>query len=415
MKVLFLGTFFPDDEIESVKKNSKKTVQNAANLLQWDYINGFESIYKNNVLLITKMCIGTFPNNYRKMFIKTRNFSSKNGSVGISVGFPNFYPIKQFLYPKICYKFIKKWIYNYSKEEKIIIAYSTLCTKEILKIKKIDKNIRIVLIVPDLPYYMNLDKNNMLYKIKRLYETKKLEECLKEIDAVVPITKYMENEINSNRKLKSVIIEGMINSKKSEKHHVYKNYFQFCYAGTLTKKYGIINLINDFRKIKNDNIRLVICGGGEMVREVEKSVKEDKRIIYKGVVSSDEAYEIQCQSDVLINPRMNDSEYIKFSFPSKILQYMKTGRPIICYKLDGIPDEYDNYLLFVNDGETLKSKMEFAIKMSHKKLDEIGRNAEEFVLNEKNNIVQVKKIVRILGENDDNKENDKKNIYKNKK
>ena len=398
MKVLFLGTFFPKNNLEDIKKNSKKSIQYASNILQWDYIEGFEKIYGGNLSLLTKMCIGTFPINYKKAAIHSTFFSYKNNVEGISAGFPNIYFVKQLLYPSACYKHIKKWINDNKEDEKLIVAYSAINAEQLIRIKKKYHNIKVALIIPDLPCYMNIGNNNIVYKIKRKYETLKLKKCLKIIDAIIPITSFMERLLNPNNELKSIVIEGMINSNIVPIEKKPSEIFEFCYSGTLTKKYGIMELIEAFKKIKNQNIRLVVCGGGEMAEEVIKSSKEDKRIVYEGIVSSEKAYSIQCQADVLINPRKNDDEFTKYSFPSKLLQYMKTGRPVFCYKLDGIPQEYDKYLIYIKNDKPLKEQLEELITYNKEKLDVIGKTAQEFVFNEKNNITQTKKIVELLGD-----------------
>ena len=66
-----------------------------------------------------------------------------------------------------------------------------------------------------------------------------------------------------------------------------------------------------------------------------------------GQVSLNEARALQKTADVLVNPRLNEGEYTKYSFPSKTMEYLSTGRPVVCYKLDGIPDEYDKHLMEV--------------------------------------------------------------------
>lgn len=47
---------------------------------------------------------------------------------------------------------------------------------------------------------------------------------------------------------------------------------------------------------------------------------------------------ISKNADVLVNPRQNDDEYTKYSFPSKNIEYLMTGNAVMAYMLDGIPE-----------------------------------------------------------------------------
>ena len=38
-----------------------------------------------------------------------------------------------------------------------------------------------------------------------------------------------------------------------------------------------------------------------------------------------------------VNPRQNNEEFTKYSFPSKTMEYLASGVPVVAYKLDGIP------------------------------------------------------------------------------
>ena len=65
------------------------------------------------------------------------------------------------------------------------------------------------------------------------------------------------------------------------------------------------------------------------------------------------------------------------------------------YKLDGIPDEYDNYLNYVPDDsmEALRDKIIQVCELSDDERREMGQKARDFVLKEKNSVVQTKKII----------------------
>ena len=72
---------------------------------------------------------------------------------------------------------------------------------------------------------------------------------------------------------------------------------------------------------------------------------EDPRICYFGAVSPEEAARIRMRASVLVNPRTSEGRYTRYSFPSKTLEYLLGGRPVVAYLLPGIPEEYRSYLI----------------------------------------------------------------------
>lgn len=86
-----------------------------------------------------------------------------------------------------------------------------------------------------------------------------------------------------------------------------------------------------------------------------------------------------------MNPRQNNEEFTKYSFPSKTMEYLSSGIPVVAYKLDGIPDEYDQYIQYVADDsiESLKKKLVEVCEMTREERQELGNIGRNFVLMKK--------------------------------
>ena len=168
----------------------------------------------------------------------------------------------------------------------------------------------------------------------------------------------------------------------------------FAYTGTLALRYGIMNLVNAFLRVKNPNVKLIICGHGEMAESIKKISMENSQIVYKGLVSPDEADKIQKNAFALVNPRQNNEEYTKYSFPSKIMEYISTGKPVVCYKLDGFPKEYDDLLIYPKDNsiESLTKCLEDVFLYDKNEIKKIYDKSREF-LKMKSPFESVKKIL----------------------
>src|SRR5699024_5165698 len=127
--------------------------------------------------------------------------------------------------------------------------------------KKLNKDKKTILIVPDLPQYMNLDqKKSRAYELLKSIDISLMKKLLKKIDGFIFLTKYMDKEINKNKK-PSLIVESVINEEDVYYDDIKSK--SIVYTGTLNYKYGINHLLNAFSNIKRNDISLIICGDGE--------------------------------------------------------------------------------------------------------------------------------------------------------
>ena len=170
------------------------------------------------------------------------------------------------------------------------------------------------------------------------------------------------------------------------------------YTGTLHKKFGIMNLVEAFQQIKDSDYELVICGVGDSEDAIKAAAQKDKRIRFLGKLPREQVLEWQGKATVLVNPRQNNEEFTKYSFPSKTMEYLSSGVPLVAYKLDGIPDEYDPYIFYVNENSIscLANTVRRVCEMTEAERETVGKAGREFVLNQKNGTEQVKKIINLL-------------------
>ena len=120
--------------------------------------------------------------------------------------------------------------------------------------------------------------------------------------------------------------------------------------------------------------------------------------MYHGTVLSSKIIEIQKYASLLVNPRPIVDEYTKYSFPSKNMEYMVSGTPVLTTDLPGMPQEYKEYVFIIEDYsiEGIKDKLCEIASIDKKELMKAGQRAREFVLIKKNNIVQARKIVEMI-------------------
>lgn len=130
------------------------------------------------------------------------------------------------------------------------------------------------------------------------------------------------------------------------------------YAGALTNYSGVKNLIKAVSLIDEFDCNLEIYGNGELKDYVIECQTDDKRIRYMGTRSRREIQEILKNSWILVNPRAVDDPISAVTFPSKVFEYLMTGRPVISTVFPGMPDNIEKLLFSCAEGSPQEIKSE---------------------------------------------------------
>ena len=251
-------------------------------------------------------------------------------------------------------------------------------------------------VIPDLPEFMS-GNVGFIRKLAKIIDGFFINFCLKRMDCYVLLSPFMRDTLPIKNK-PWVLMEGIYDTS-TEISNITKNKKRtILYTGNLSKRYGILELIEAFHQIDNDNYCLWICGDGDGKEDVLKMAEIDKRIDYKGVASHDDVLTLQRQATVLINPRSSKGEYTKYSFPSKTMEYLASGTPTIMCHLPAIPAEYDSFIFYIKDEsvEGIKNKLIEICEKPDEELASFGKKASDFIKNEKNAVVQTGKIIEMI-------------------
>lgn len=170
------------------------------------------------------------------------------------------------------------------------------------------------------------------------------------------------------------------------------------YAGGVSRQYGLANLVEGFRKANLSNAQLHIYGPGDYVKELQQIAAEDPRVSYGGMLLNTEIVEKEQEATLLVNPRPTDEEYVKYSFPSKTMEYMASGTPVLTTVLPGMPKEYHPYVYLLEEetADGIAKMLTEVLSNSDEALFQKGKEARSFVLEQKNNVIQARKILEML-------------------
>lgn len=397
--ICFLGGIFPSPIRQDIEKDSKGVIQYAADALQKALIEGIRAHF-DDVYLVNLPFVSSFPKFYRKTSVPYCNIQEYFGEYevcGESLKFINIPIIKMLDKERKAYYGLCKWGLNKSGAKFIIIysVHSPFIKAAVDYKQKVDQNVRIILIVPDLPEFMS-SKQNFLLKLLKKRDSGNLQFLYEQIDGYILLTDYMKERLPIEGKPYRVV-EGIYR----EANHLSipqigkKKVF---YSGTLAKRYGIMNLVNAFIKMRRTDCILEICGMGDAADEIRVLANSYSNIHYLGQIPRDEVLKRQSEAVLLVNPRTPEGEYTRYSFPSKTMEYLGSGVPTLLYKLPGIPKEYYEYCFTIEElgVDALAFVMNSILSLPEKELLSKGHQAREFILQNKNPKAQCAKLKSLI-------------------
>ncbi len=251
------------------------------------------------------------------------------------------------------------------------------------------RRIPVIIVVTDLPDMLGENKllagiNNKLFNMA---------------DGFVFLTEQMNEKIN-RRNVPYIVLEGHVDSElppinSNEKYEQLSGKKVIIYAGSIQKLYGIPNLVEGFLKANIPDAELRVFGNGDYRDELVEIAKNNENVKYMGICDNKEVVSQEQRAMLLVNPRPTHPEYTKYSFPSKNMEYMVSGTPLLTTKLPGMPKEYYPYIYLAKD-ETVEGLCETLTNICGKELEErnaMGNKARMFVMEHKTNVKQAKKLI----------------------
>ena len=245
-------------------------------------------------------------------------------------------------------------------------------------------------IVTDVPMFMCTQKKSFKARLTQSF--------LIRFDYYVLLSQPMDAIVNPNHR-PSIVMEGLCEYDDAlltpKAHH---NKLKIVYAGSVDDGNGITSLLKAFDGLDCKASELIIYGSGPLVRSVIEYADKNSNISYGGVLDSKQMREALREADVLINPRPVDLDFVAYSFPSKMMDYMSSGTVTMCTRLSCISEEYFEHLYVIENDtvEGLKESLGAVINLPFEKRIEIGMGAREFVMKNKNHFAQGKRIYEMI-------------------
>lgn len=392
----FLTLVFEKDREKEYMRHSKVALQAADNVLQWHIVDGLlQNLGPDQVTILNSVPAGNYPKANSQIVFPEEDREYLGARLH-NVGFwnlPFFKPVIRF------FSYVKALTKTHDHADNALLVYG-LYLPQLLAIRRAKRKcpLDVCVVIDDLPAQFGIITGNKLKVFLKTLVGKWVLSILndpKTVDRFVLLSEHMKEALELKGR-PYCVMEGIANPVPLEPVAPQDKKIIF-YAGTLNKRFGITTLLDAFSQIKDEDYALWICGDGNAREQVEAAARQDARIRYYGFVSKSEADRLRNSATVLVNPRSNEGAYTRYSFPSKTIEYLLAEKPVVMYKLDGIPSDYDPWLYYIpeNTPESMAQVLQQVCRSDGTQLCQHARQARQWVLTHKNPTVQVKRILEL--------------------
>lgn len=392
MNVLLLTLLYPKDQMTEAQENAKDKIQNQINSYQHAYMEGIRQnlLPQESLTIANALPVGVYPLQYRKAWLASGWHDQRSVWNFSCLNVP---PFKQSMRKRQARRFVEEWAQK-SPQNRTVLIYTLYLPylQAVAAAKKRYPDLKAVVIVTDLPNELGLSsgRTGLMKRIEYRRGKQSLDLCQR-MDGFVLLTQLMAEALHISDK-PFMVMEGLIQQENLPA--VQEEKASVLYTGTLERELGIDHLLEAFAHMPR--YELWICGQGGAEADVKEAARRCQNIRYFGFVPRQEALQLQAQAACLINPRQPSGAFTRYSFPSKTLEYMRSGKPVLCYKLEGIPDEYDPYLCYITEDGGIQRAVEKVMALPRPERERIGQEARHFVLTKKNPAVQCRRMCDFL-------------------
>jgi len=386
--VAFVGTAISNELCEQSPACSM-----AGNRFQLSIIRGLEKQLGQSMHVVSVQPIAMYPRS-RKLFLPRGVSRVSVSTLARLIPFPNLPILKQLSMVSVIFTDLVGWLWRTRKSEsRLVLVYNVFAPFSLAVLGATTlMRCKSIAIIADLPFDV-YDFKGVVRGIGQHIDFFIQKRVIRRFSANIPLTRQIALDFAPGRPM--LVVEGGVEFNEKESIEDGASGYALAspadektilYSGALNSINGIDLLLTAFRILDDARCRLHIFGRGPMESLVREASRQDPRIIYGGVVSNEEIRSRQAKATCLINPRPSHHKITHYTFPSKLMEYLASGRPTITTALPGIPEEYYPFVYLIHNEtpEGVAQVMEDVLSKAPEKLDEFGQRGRMFVFEKKN-------------------------------
>jgi glycosyltransferase involved in cell wall biosynthesis len=398
IRVAFVGSLMPRTEVASLAGHSEASALFQERLLAALAADGLEVSQVFSIPLAP-----SFPAQRRLVF-RSRRHRTDGGIAATQLGFVNYRAAKAATLAVELFLQLLRWGWRERGYRKVVLRYNADNPPALVNLlaARLIRAASIGLIADLQPPGGGLLPETLLRRVEFRLQTM----SLRRFDGLVAVTPAIGSDFAPG--VPAIVVEGGVATadpaalaeEASCRPEVGGGAKVVMYAGDFSELRGVRLLLEAFSLLPDSQTRLWITGKGELRGLVETAARRDPRITYWGYIRHADVLALYRQATVLINPHSTREHSARYLFPSKVLEYLAAGRPVISTCGEGIEEGYRG-AVFLLRNETpagLAALLAEVLARPEAELAAFGLRGREFVLREKSWDRQGRRIATFIRE-----------------
>lgn len=342
MKVTLLGFTLSSEDMERILR-SDVNMPTQTHAFAWALVEALRSA-KISVTLLSSAPVSNYPQNSQILF-RGGPFTF-DGVQGETLGFVNVLVLKHLSRFASCMvtatRALRRW-----RPDVLMIhgVHSPYLWFSVLSPRL--TGTKSVVVLTDPPGVV-LSTDGVVVRTLKMIDILLVKWALRSVDGVVVLTAPLATDFAPGTA--SLVMEGIVTTAaRPASTPRPRSAFRAMYAGGLLDSYGVGRLVKAIQRLPHDEVRFAAYGKGPLNSWIDDQANVDDRIEKVKFASREVVIEAYAAADLLVQPRPVDQEFVRYSFPSKLLEYMASGTPVLTTRLSGIPPKYEPYVYWIDD------------------------------------------------------------------
>jgi len=340
----FVGLLAPDDP-----RFHNVAFSRPGNMAQVNLLVGLKHAGLPASAIIAPCPIQAFPRS-RRLFVRGRKETLSEGLRVSLIPFLNITPLKEISIGIGTVLSLIRWGWRSRSKKRVVFTYNlsvppgifTLFAARLIGAKS-------MACIADVNVPGETVPNNLWHRID--YRLQRW--LIPRYDAHVVVTDSIMRDFAPQKQY--LRLEGGVTTETLErmkcaiKRNDIEDKFTIVAAGTLSEYNGIPEILQAFSLLHDASYRLVIAGDGPLRKTVEDAAARDSRIQYVGYLQFGEVLELYSKASVLLCMRITKRVNTKYFFPSKVMEYLASGVPVVSTCTNHIEEEFKGLLYFLRN------------------------------------------------------------------
>jgi glycosyltransferase involved in cell wall biosynthesis len=383
-RLFFFGSLLPPQEVASHPEASEGT-----NWFQLSLLRGLMEAGLEEAMVVTALPIRTLPVP-RLPFVLTKRWRLDDHIKIIVPGFVNLPPVK----PIIVHARLRRAALDLASalRPEVVVAYNPAAGSGSAALATARRlHLPFVCIVAD------FDRPDAQGSPLRRYQARWAKHVARHADGMVALSGHAPRDLDIARPW--IKLDGGLAPGWEQLPDVVPRERTVVFTGRANSASGIMVLVHSLRLIPDPDVRLVISGRGGLERELRRAAQSDPRITIAGFMDRQSWRRLIASATVLVNPRLSSELENRYNFPSKIIDYLAAGRPVITTLCGDLDPEYLKVTIPLHEEtpQALADLLSETLARPAEQLTNLGARGREFVLRERTWERQAKRVYEFIG------------------